>query len=159
MAKQTKARLFQPSPCADPGCGKLARPGGIFCAGRRLAELVPQDDEDLDVHVLTLRERLAGDGPWLRRIRRYGTHPCALCGREALPGRRYCSPGCRGVARNQGAAEVELDGVRAPLLEHARRRGLSPGTVYGRLGSGLTPEEALTRPVNEEMRDRRMSAN
>lgn len=153
--KQGPSRLFQPVPCADPGCGKLARPGGIYCADRRLsAEPVPQDDGDLDIHVLTLRERLADGGPWLRRIARYGTHPCGLCGRQALPGRLYCSPGCRRAVRRQGPAEVELDGVAAPLLEHARRRGLNPSTVYRRLQLGLSPEEALMRPVDQEMRRR-----
>lgn len=151
--KLNRARLFQPVPCADPGCGLLARAGGIYC-GRcgPPNELTPQDDSDLDIHVLTLRERLADGGPLLRRIARYGTHDCALCQRQALPGRLYCSPSCRREARRSGPAQVELDGVAAPLLDHARRLGLNPSTVYRRLQLGLSPIEALTRPVDTTMR-------
>lgn len=153
MRGQSTARSFTPVPCADPGCGLIARPDGIYCGQCGPPdELTPQDDSDLDIHVLTLKERLAEKGPLLRRIARYGTHPCHLCERQALPGRLYCSPGCRREAWRGKAVQVELDGVTAPLLAHARTRGLNPSTVYRRLQLGLTPIEALTKPVDASMR-------
>lgn len=149
------ARIFQPVGCADPGCGAMARPGSIYCGecdGR--TERVPQDDSDLDVHHLTLRERLFERGKLLRRIDRYGTGPCVSCGRPSLPGRQYCSSGCRTRGRR---GTFVIGGKEATLLEHARLFGLNPSTVYRRLQLGMTPIEAITKPIDEMMSSRARS--
>ena len=73
--------------------------------------------------------------------------PCAFddCGQPALLGRLYCSERCRGRACSRKAkALIVIDGVEATLREHARTRGLDYGTVWCRLRSGATPEEAVT---------------
>lgn len=112
----------------------------------------PSDDLDLDV--LLLSEKLAGGGPLTRRLERYGSPSCHRCSRPALPGRLYCSELCRWHARRGAAAVIELDGIRARPLEHAVRRGIGRSTFYRRLQLGLTPAQALTRPIDAAMRQR-----
>lgn len=157
--RQTTARCFQPVPCAILGCGDQAEPGCIYCQECRDRAAEPLNDKEArllqerdDVDVVLLRERLAGKGPMMRRLKRQGTHPCGLCGRPSLPGRQYCSERCRTRARAGERSQVELDGTVATLLEHAARIGLGRSTVYKRLKLGMTPVEALTRPIDLEMR-------
>jgi len=136
------------------GCGETAEPGAIYCAecrGRAIERL--EADSELDVEILIFQEVLEG-GPVTRRLERQGTHPCGLCGRPAVPGRQYCSDRCRTRARAGERGQVKLNGMVATFLEHAARRGLGRSTVYKRLKLGLTPLEALTRPVDPEMRRR-----
>lgn len=153
------ARHREPVGCARVGCGSLARAGSIYCdEGCRFFRgsqpgVQPQDDSDLDLHALTLREKLAGGGPLTRRIARYGTHPCRGCGRETIPGRLYCSESCRAEAR-QRPQVVELDGEVLTVLGHAERLGIGRSTLYRRLQLGLSLEDALKRPVDPEMRRR-----
>jgi predicted nucleic acid-binding Zn ribbon protein len=98
--------------------------------------------------VLTLRERLAGGGRLMSRLERYGPAECGVCGGASLPGRLYCSSRCRYLARYRGQAlRVELDGIKATPLEHARRIGMGRSTLYRRLQLGLDPATALTVPV------------
>jgi hypothetical protein len=135
----------------------MALPGGIYCGACDGEDVqhVAQDDEDLDIHRLTLRERLAEGGRLLRRIERYGIRPCVTCGRPSVPGRQYCSSGCRADRKHPGIFEV--GGQRATLLQHARRFGLNPSTVYRRLQLGMSPIEALTKPIDETMAGRSRS--
>ena len=152
---QSTARRHIPGePCAV-GCGQLAAPGRIYCAGCVAAPRPPSEGcAEPDVQVLTLSERLAGGGPLTRRLAKYGPSVCGVCGGDSMPGRLYCSGKCRSRARRPGAGEVELDGVTATPLAHADRLGLGRSTLYRRLQLGLSVQEALTRPVNQEMRGR-----
>jgi hypothetical protein len=49
---------------------------------------------------------------------------------------------------------VVLDDIEAKPLAHARRLGISDALYYKRRRSGASVEEALTRPIDEEMRRR-----
>ena len=151
---QTTARHAQGVPCAA-GCGVLAAAGRIYCTGCLAAPVPPlEPSDDLDLDVLLLREKLAGGGRLTRRIAKYGRGHCMRCTRPTLPGRMYCSELCRWHARRGDAAIIELDGVRARPLEHAARRGIGRSTFYRRLQLGLTPAQALTRPIDAAMRQR-----
>lgn len=149
------ARHIEGVPCAA-GCGALAAAGRIYCYPCLDAPDEPEAPlADPDIQVLVLRERLANGGPIMRRLARYGASACCLCSEPALPGRLYCSDGCRWRARRGQAFKIELDGVVARPLEHAARRGVAPSTLYRRLQLGMSLEAALTVPVNEVMRRRR----
>lgn len=139
----------------------MARPGSIYCpeCQKRSSEALraPGEAGELDLDVVTLPGKAGQERAVLRRLERVGTHPCGLCGRPALPGRQYCSEGCRTRARAGERSQVELNGTVTTLLEHADRLGMPWSTIYTRLRRGLTPEQALTRPVDEEMRRRRLT--
>lgn len=150
------ARYPQGVPCAA-GCGLLAAAGHIYC--RPASESAAGDrDGDLDIDVLTLRDRLADGGRLTRRLSRYGKAFCRLCDSPALPGRLYCSDACRTRARRGDGAVVELDGVVARPLQHASRLGLAPSTLYRRLQLGMSLEVALKKPIDQEMKRRRFLA-
>ncbi len=109
----------------------------------------PVKDEERDVHVLTLRERLLtarermdGLSPNLDSIEKKGTGECVRCGGPTLKRRAFCSETCRGYARRVGVT-VTVDGVKATIAEHRRRIGLSNGTFWSRLRFGKTVVEAL----------------
>lgn len=155
-----QARYGSFCPCARHGaCGGIAVPGSIYCEscreerGRRRAR---EGEDAVDLEEATLMERLGGDGPWLKRVRTVGTQKCAWpdCVRACLPGRRYCGSKCRRRVQVEGPPAITINGVKAPLLVHARRVGILPGTVYKRLRLGMTAEEAITTPLDQEMRRR-----
>ena len=154
--KQGPSRIFAPTLCADPACGRIARAGGIYCGrcGGSVVDEVCADGADAELGVVLLRERLQPKRQQkyvTRRLERQRPAPCLVCGHDSVPGRLYCSPHCR----RQGHT-IELDGVTGTVLEHAKRRGLAPSTVYRRLQLGRTPLEALTEPIDEVMRGRRL---
>lgn len=146
-----------PAPCAVIGCGEDAV-RGIYCPscrGRLHEPLGARLEPDgRDVHVLTLRERLAGGGPLMAAVERHGHGKCLGCKGPTLPGRAHCSPVCRAEARRAGGARVVVNGVEAPIAEHLLRIGLSKGAFYARLRAGRSIAEALGQEPNEEMRRR-----
>lgn len=151
---QTTARHAQGVPCAA-GCGVLAAAGHIYCRGCLDAPVpLVEPSDDLDLDVLLLREKLAGGGRLTRRLTRYGRGHCMRCPQPTLRGRMYCSERCRWHARRGDFATIELDGVRARPAEHAARLGIGRSTFYRRLQLGLTPEQALRRPIDVAMRQR-----
>lgn len=142
--------------CANPGCGGMAAKGKIYC-GDCARSARPYGDDITDVDTVLLGERLGQKLNWGYRIARHGLHDCALCGREALPGRQYCSNGCRDDARKKKPARYVVDGISASIIKHAKRLGIPQSTVYKRMARGMTAEEALTTPVDEVMSRRSRS--
>lgn len=60
--------------------------------------------------------------------------------------------------RGGGAARmVEFQGQQVSLKALCKERGISYSTVFSRLESGMTPEEALTKPVGLNGVKRRLS--
>lgn len=106
--------------------------------------------------LVLLKERMAGQGSNLERVRDLGTHPCPICDGPALPGRLYCSDVCRTRARAGEGPTVVIDGIESKPLAHAERLGISKALFYHRIRGGASVEEALTRPLNEEMQRRAM---
>lgn len=146
-----------PTICAIIGCGEDAW-RGIYCPscrGRLREPLGARlEPEDRDLYVLTLRERLAGGGPLMAAVERYGTGECLVCEGPTLPGRVHCSARCRTQGRRDGGIRVVVSGVTAPIAEHLLRIGLSKGAFYARLRAGKTIAEALDQEPNEEMKRR-----
>jgi len=130
----------------------MARPDCIYCkeCQERAQEPLGNslDLSTLDVEVLPLRELPKEEGPVLQSLKRYGTRACGLCGKPALIGRQYCSEECRKRAREGKGQLVEVDGIVATVPEHA--------TLYTRLQSGKSFVEALSTPIDPEMRRRRL---
>lgn len=147
-----------PTLCAIIGCGEDAQAGRIYCGqcrGRLRDPLETHlEPEDRDLHVLTLRERLAGGGPISDSVERHGTGKCLVCQGPTLPGRSHCSSPCRTRARQSGGTRVVVDGVEAPIAKHLLRIGLSKGAFYARLRAGKSVSEALGQKPDEEMRRR-----
>lgn len=156
-----RSSFGSPAACAVIGCGELIQPGSIYCAchrsaRRKRASLVdagPAPDHELDVVTHGLRARLAGKKVSIE------THPCAYpdCGQPALRGRLYCSTRCRTRARTEPAL-ITIEGVVMSLRDHASARGLDIATVYCRMRAGDSAEEAITRPIDDEMQRRRHCA-
>lgn len=143
--------------CADPGCGGIAAKGRLYC-GNCMRRARPHGEDNVtDVDAVLLGERIGRRGNMKYLIARNGLHDCILCGREALPGREYCSDRCRGKARNTGPALYVVGGVKASITAHCERLGMAVGTVYKRMKRGMTVEEALTAPVDEVMSERSKS--
>lgn len=50
---------------------------------------------------------------------------------------------------------LTVGGINKRLVEHAEDRGMSAFTIYERLAAGMSPEEALTKPVRKRRDNRR----
>lgn len=153
-----QARYAAPAACAAVGCGEDVSRGSIYCDAHRQLQRQrvvhgegPTDDHELDVVSYGLADRLAGKEVVIE------THPCAFqdCGQPTLRGRLYCSSRCRVRARKNPAL-FTIDGQTMTLREHAERVGLDIATVYCRMRDGSTAEEAITRPLDDEMARRRL---
>lgn len=152
-----------PAVCAVIGCGDLVEAGSIYCgthrnAQRKRASMVdaettgPTPESELDITTQGLRLRMRGkevvEGP-----------PCIFedCGQPTLRGRLYCSGRCRSRARKSPPL-LTIDGLTMTFAEHVERVGLDLGTAYCRIRAGDSFEEAITRPLDDEMQRRRLSA-
>lgn len=161
--KNGRSSFGNPAVCAVVGCGEMVEHGSIYChthrhAPRKRASLVdaettgPTPESELDITTQGLRVRLAGKevhaGP-----------PCifADCAQPTLRGRLYCSSRCRSRARKSPPL-ITIDGLTMTFPEHVERVGLDLGTVYCRIRAGDSFEEAITRPLDDEMQRRRLSA-
>jgi hypothetical protein len=148
-------------PCRTIGCEDFTEEGSDYCPKcnelrRQKPPPRPVRAGERDVEHLLLREAIAGSGPHTRRVRKQGTHPCRICEGPSLPGRLYCSDICRARARRGEAMVVEIDGIKGRPIDHMRRLGVSEAVFYKRLRKGLSVREALTRPIDREMRRRAM---
>lgn len=154
-----KPRISGMRLCRTIGCEGFTESESDFCGAcnhgrsqRPPPRVVRPGERDVDL--VLLRERMAGGGPHLDRVEDHGTHPCPICEGPALPGRLYCSDVCRARARRGEGLRIVLDGIEAKPLEHAKRLGISEALFYKRIRSGASVEEALTRPLDEEMQRR-----
>ncbi len=157
-----RARYAAPSPCATVSCGEDVERGSIYCSVCRARQRKraawadarpegPTNDHELDVASYGLRDRAAGKAVVVE------THPCAHpdCGQPALRGRLYCSGRCRSRSRKDPAL-FTIDGLTMTLREHADRVDLDIATVYCRMRAGDSAEDAIKRPLDDEMQRRRL---
>ena len=99
--------------------------------------------------MLLVREAMAGGGDLTDRIQLYGPGSCVICDGPTIPGRLCCSSRCR-VASKRGEGVMEVDGIEATPVAHARRLGINRTTFLMRLRR-MSVREALARPVDMEM--------
>ena len=141
-----EARLCYSISCGNRVKGK--RKHCDPCKKRRDVQLADPSTHP-EIITETIRERMVGDGPYLRLIRKYGARKCLVCSvTNSLPGRLYCCPACRARAHSGEIPTVEVDGVVATHIEHARTRGISMSTLAKRL-MRMDLIEALTTPINQ----------
>lgn len=70
----------------------------------------------------------------------------------------YCPENCRWATdaeqgwNKRSTRFVDIGGILKPMAVWIREFGIGHGTVYKRMAKGMTPEEAITTPVNAKFR-------
>lgn len=156
--RQSTARYGATEKCAVLGCGGTAAPGGVYCRKCQSKAAKPLEETDSeewgDIQLLLFSEKVRGENTTASLIERYGTRPCGICGKPSLPNHQYCSERCRTRARMGEQQMIEIDGIVASVPEHAHRLGIKDNTFYKRMRKGVSIKEALTKPIDKEMRRR-----